>query len=135
MTTDARPQLVLSRLSPLPQFGYHTQTDSHMVYWNGVAMSRSQCLLILASVWGMMASSPKMKRAAQGEFMRAYHLGAFGHHDWDQFISMDPAQHLSKLQHWICRGNEQFLTDLRSRYTLHEMLELFKSDNESVIDD
>lgn len=66
---------------------YIPKYDAHLVYWYGVAMTRSYALLLISTCWMKMYHSSSVKEAAWNDYNRVYRLGAFGHHDWDKTIT------------------------------------------------
>ena len=133
MTTDTRPQMTWSRLTPIPVTAYHPQSDSHIAYWNGIGMVRASALLIVNGAWGLSHATPKMRRAAYDEFRRAYKLGAFGDVRWGWDDS--PQGYSAGLVRWICKADARFLQDLAQQYTVQEALGWFRAELETAIDD
>lgn len=132
MTTE-RPQLTWSKLSHVPVLAYHRRSDSHLVYWNGVGMTRSHALLLVNGNWGISYATPKMKKAAYAEFLRAYELGAFGSVKWHWDQTHDG--YISGLVRWITKNDRSFFATLAQQYTAQDALRWFTSEQESIIDD
>ena len=132
MTID-RPQLTWSKLTPVPVTAYHQRSHSHIAYWNGIGMTRSHALLLVNGNWGISYATPKMKRLAYAEFLRAYEMGGFGDVKWGWEQSADG--YISGLVRWICKNNHSFFMELVQQYTAQEALAWFTSDRESIIDD
>lgn len=76
-----------SLIDKKPVSVYSTKYDAHLVYWNGIAMTRTYALLIISTEWMKMYHTASVKEAAWKEYNRLYRLGAFGHYDWDATIS------------------------------------------------
>lgn len=123
-----------SMIDPRPGFYYHPRSDTHLCYWQGVAMVRSHALMIVAGAWEMMYLNDRMRNAAYDEFKRACRLGAFGNVDWLSYSEGAYGYH-ARLVRWLTKRNPNLLTQLRDDYTIKHALEWFRSDNEQVLDD
>lgn len=66
-----------SLLSPYPSIGYHLPSDSWVVYWGGIGMTRANALIILALIFDSQNISDRMLSYAIKDLARAYYLKAF----------------------------------------------------------
>ena len=128
-----------SRLSLTPACAYHPRSDSHLVYWQGIAMVRASALLCMSMIWNAQHPSPKMKQMAYQEMVRAYRLGAFGDVNWDAYLRYDndgdPAgRYLSYLSKWLRKRDANVFAELRESYSVQEALAWFSPENEQVFD-
>ncbi len=75
-----------SLLDPKPICYFDPKSDTHLVVWNGVYMTRSQALMIASEKYLGIWATPTMKIRAWKEFNKAYYSGAFGHRNWDHIL-------------------------------------------------
>jgi hypothetical protein len=79
-----------SLLDPKPVLLYLKKHDEYIVYWNGIAMTHGQALMMAMEFCGIYAT-PEMKLAMQNTFEKLYYAGAFNTRAWDTRIaSYDP---------------------------------------------
>ena len=135
MIGNQRHQATWSKLSPVPSLHYHPHSASHIVYWNGVGMTRSTALMLVGAWWNFMWPTPKMKTKSYEEFVNAYRLGAFGNVNWDDIIKADPQQYFPQITKFVAKSTDQPVYELVKQYTVQEALSWFKTANESVIED
>ena len=125
-----------SLIAPTPQCYYHVKSRSHIVYWQGIAMTRSHAMMIVQEAWLSSYASPTMKEEAYNQLKRAYLLGAFGHVPWGYTIQhMDANTHLSQLRKWIKRQNPVLLGNLTRDHSIKTAMGWFTKDYETMIDD
>ena len=115
-----------SILAPTPQCYYHTASQQHIVYWQGIAMLRAHAMIIIQSNWLGAYPSPTMKTSVYDQFKKAYLLGAFGEVNWDFTLkSMDANTHITQLRKWVTKHNKELLKDLKEKYTIQEAMSWF----------
>jgi hypothetical protein len=135
-STNREGALAWSLIDPRPIFFYHPRSDSHLVFWQGIMMTRDYALMITGREWRLNRINLKMHRNAYAEFIRAYRLAAFGSQHWDSIIAeKNPHGYYALLQKLLLKRNPNLLTDLAKQYTVKQALEWFRSDNEQVLDD
>lgn len=122
-----------SLLAPTPQCYYHQHSDSHIVYWQGIAMAKTQALIIVHENWIRCYSTPSMKEGAFSQFKRAYLLGAFGDVNWNNILQVDSSQHLSLLRKWLNKHNPKLFETLVKDHDIKDAMRWFDKDYETVI--
>jgi hypothetical protein len=117
-------QISWSLIAPTPQCFYHMPSRSHIVYWQGVGMTRNQAMMIVQSAWIQAYPTPAMKRAEFANFKRAYLLGAFGNTPWRvEHYTADT--HLGNLYNWIKKQNPNLFQTLSRQYSIKEAMGWF----------
>lgn len=128
-----RSDAAWSLLDPRPHFIYYPKYDAHIVYWNGIAMTKAYALMIYSSYWLKSYSTRSQKLAAAREYKKIYLAGGFGHQNWDQIIEEKlPYGMVNYLVKEICRNSPKFLIDLVDRYTAAEALNWFMTHREHI---
>jgi hypothetical protein len=125
-----------SLIDQRPIFFYHPRSDAHLVFWQGIMMTRDYALMITGREWRLNKISLKMHRNAYAELIRAYRLEAFGHQQWDAILNeVDHRRYYGLIRRFLLSRNPNLLTDLKKQYTVKQALEWFQADNEQVLDD
>jgi len=125
-----------SILAPTPQCYYHKPSNSHIVYWQGVAMTRAHAMILVQELYLGAYATPLMKISAYNELKRVYHLGAFGHQNWEWALRESNANdHLTRLRKWLQKHNPKLFTDLLNSYDIKTAMSWFTKDYEQVLDD
>lgn len=126
-----------SLLAPTPQCYYHTASDSNIVYWCGIAMAKTQAMIIVQEKWLQSYASPEMKKGAYNQFKQAYYLGAFGSVDWTYSLIhiVDETSHLHKLKIWLEKQNPKIFDSLTEHYDIKTAMSWFTKDYEQTLDD
>ena len=123
-----------SLIDPKPQAYYHKASNSHIVYWQGCAMTRAQAMSIVLVKFVNAWPSPETKRSAYENFKQCYWAGAFGEVDWNYTLNHLTAEsHFNRLQIWITRYNSRLFETLTKDYSLQQAFEWFL--DETVIED
>lgn len=115
-------QLSWSILDPKPNFYIHVPSNSHICYWQGIAMTRNQALMILLCQWNQAWPSPDVKKVEWANFRRAYAMGAFGGVHW-RLEDFNETSHFNRLIAWVQRDNSNLLTQLGESYSFQQALE------------
>ncbi len=85
-----------SLLDPKPVLVYLKSHDEYIVYWNGIAMTHSQALMMTMEYCGIYPT-PEMKLVAQKTYDKLYYAGAFETRAWDsQVASAEPVYSAQK---------------------------------------
>lgn len=127
-----------SLLAPTPQCYYHTASDSNIVYWRGIAMAKTQAMIIVQEKWLQSYASPEMKKGAYNQFKQAYYLGAFGPVDWTYSLTntiLDANSHLFKLRKWIQKQDPAGFIELTKNYDIKTAMSWFTKDYEQILND
>ena len=97
MHNNLRSEAMLSFVSDQPYAFHHLPSNTHIVFWMGLGMTRAQAYLFIAN-WKELAFVKKNTMvAASEEFKRAYIHGAFGDVDWRYRLDQGPAFHFNWL--------------------------------------
>lgn len=75
-----------SLLDPTPVCFFDKVSNVNLAVWNGIYMTRNQAMMIACEKYMNIWATPTMKDRAWKEFSLAYHLGAFGHRNWDNIL-------------------------------------------------
>ena len=122
-----------SVLTKLPVPVYVEPYDAHLVYWNGVATTRTYAMLIIMTTWSNMYHTYSVKESAWKEFNRIYRLGAFGHYDWNDRIAGNNHHSMpSYIKNLIDKG-DSFIEGLRNGYSPSEALGWLTPDNSKIL--
>jgi hypothetical protein len=127
-----------SLLAPTPQCYYHSASDSNIVYWRGIAMAKTQAMIIVQEKWLQSYASPEMKKGAYNQFKQAYYLGAFGPVDWTYSLTntiLDANSHLFKLRKWIKKQDPAGFIELTKNYDIKTAMSWFTKDYEQILND
>lgn len=122
-----------SLFTPDPVFVYNPQHDAHLVYWNGVSMTKRYTMLTVMSCLNMY-SAESMKREAWNDYIRIYRIGGFGHHNWDNFLEL--LNHGSMVNYYAKQLTKQdgtFLSQIVTKYSPQELLRWFDPQNERIL--
>lgn len=125
-----RSEVAWSYLDPKPMCLYDPKYDAHLVFWNGVAMTRSYALMIYGTLWCNIYYPESQKIAVWEEYQRIYRSGGFGTRDWDTLL--EGKSHLEMtptLTRYIAK-NTKFFTILKEKYTAKESLAWFMPSKE-----
>ena len=123
-----------SLLNPKPICCWHEQSQSHIVYWQGMAMTRVHALFLVQEKWIQSYATPTMKIGAFNEFKRAYYAGGFGQVDWSRTLAdTNPDDYLGRLRKWIVKNNEKLFVELQQQYSIQEAM-LWFADEEVIVD-
>jgi hypothetical protein len=126
-----RSEAAWSYLDPKPICLYDPKYDAHLVYWNGIATTKSIALMIYAQVWTKMYPTESQRQAAFEDFNRIYKAGGFGTRAWDQQINARGYysfyDYISKL---IAAKDSKFFNKLREQYSPQEALAWFMPSKE-----
>ena len=135
-TMIIRSEAALSCISDIPQFFYHKPSGVHIVFWFGLAMTRSQALMIVAEKYEISYLNKAMKHSAFEDFKRAYLLKAFGNVDWSRTLnSISPDNHFNKLRDKVNKCAENFGKDNAfNRCTITQAMQWFDVDNENILE-
>ena len=129
MTMTMRSEASWSLLDPRPVCFYDQEYDAHLVYWNGVLMTRTYAVMIYSNLWLNMYATRSMKKSAWEEYNRVYRSGGFRTREWDSIVdSFDENNFHNQLINFINKGKKHsdlFLNRLRSQYTAQEALSWF----------
>ena len=126
-----RSETAWSYLDPKPVCLYDPKFDAHLVYWNGIGMTRSYALIIYCIAWMNSYPPESQKQAAWIEYNRIYRLGGFQTRAWDRIIdSYDHSNFHSALTSYISKKNPKFLYDLKDKFTAKEAFEWFMPSKE-----
>lgn len=129
-----RSETAWSILSPVPHNFYFEDTDSHITFWNGVAMTQTYARLIVAQIWMNMFFTESVKEQAWLEFNRIYRSNGFKTKDWDKIIeNCNFDDFPNKLIKFLTKSNKNFLRDLREKYSPQEALSWFLPSKENVV--
>lgn len=126
MTTpnNLRSEAVLSFISDQPYAYHHLPSNTHIVFWMGLGMTRAQAYLFIAN-WKELAFVKKNTMvAASEEFKRAYIHGAFGDVDWRYRLDQGPATHFGwlSLKLWTKLQDFDAHNHFVRRHTLEQCL-------------
>ena len=133
-----------SYLSPKPIFVHHKKYDAHLVFWNGIVITKTYATMIIASKWMNIFFGNSQKEAAWDEYNRLYRLGAFGHHKWDAILNRHSSSSMLNYLTTLVAFNktEEFdvvmkpeFSRLTIQYSPAEAMEWALQSNETVIDD
>jgi hypothetical protein len=130
-----KEQLAWSLISPTPQCFFHIPSNSYIVYWQGVAMSKAQAMIIVQQQWLETYATPSMKEAAFFHFKTAYLLGAFGNVDWNySLMHFDGRQHITKLQQWLIKHDKNLFAKLTASYDIKTAMSWFTEDYQQILE-
>lgn len=125
-TTPMRSEAAWSYLDPKPICIYDPKYDAHLVYWNGVGMTRSYALMIYSSVWMQLYFPDSAKKVAWEEFNKIYRSGAFSTRAWDHTIdSKDWSNFHNLLIKFISKKDPNFFTQLKAKYSPDQAISWF----------
>lgn len=128
-----RTELAWSLIDQKPVFLYDPEYDAHLVFWNGVAMTRSYALLIYSKVWCEIYPSPSQKSTAWREYIQVYRSGAFKTKAWDNLIlNYHPDVMINQFISFLVMNDPKFLIKLKEKYTAKEALSWFLPSRELV---
>jgi hypothetical protein len=126
-----RSEAAWSYLDPKPICLYDSKYDAHLVYWNGIATTRSIALLIYSQVWTKMHPTESQRLAAFEDFIRIYRAGGFGTRAWDRQInSRDYYSFYTYISQLITAKDGKFLLRLQEQYSPQEALAWFMPSKE-----
>lgn len=74
-----------SLLDSKPVIVYLKKHDEYIVYWNGIAMTHGQALMMAMEYRGIYPT-PEMKTAMRNAFEKLYYAGAFNTRSWDRLV-------------------------------------------------
>lgn len=128
---DREDILSWSILTPVPQCVYHQLSDSHLVYWQGIAMTRLHAMMIIQEQWINSYPTPYMKQMAYKEFLRSYWAGAFGSVIWNLTLeSIDtPDAYMTFLRKILVRKNKDLFENLKAQYSIKDAMLWFANSN------
>lgn len=113
-----------SLLSKTPVIVYNEPHNVHLVYWNGVSMTKTYAMLIISTLWLKIWHISSIKEAAWEEYNRAYRAGAFGHREWDDILKKYSHNDMPRyFIHAINKNDEKFLFSLTETYTPAQAME------------
>lgn len=127
-----RTELAWSLIDQKPVFLYDPEYDAHLVFWNGVAMTRSYALLIYSKVWCEIYPSPSQKHAAWNEYLKIYRSGGFKTKTWDVIVRYDHDVMTNRFISFLTKNDPKFLIKLKEKYTAKEALSWFLPSRELV---
>ena len=78
MPNVLRSEAMLSFVSDQPYAFHHLPSDTHIVFWMGIGLTRAQALLMISNWKELAFIKPSSVRAAYTEFQLAYISNAFG---------------------------------------------------------
>lgn len=134
MTITPSEILAWSLIAPTPQCCYHAASNSHIVYWKGVAMVKPQAMMLVHESWLSSYATPSMKLGAYNQLKRAYHLGAFGEVDWNYTLkNLDANAHYIALKKWLYAQDPNLWKHLYSNHDIKTAMSWFTKDYETVI--
>ena len=113
-----------SILSPTPTYCIHETTGAHIVYWQGVVMTRVHALILVQENWVQSYATPTMKACAYTEFKQYYRNGAFGSvPSWGYILDNTNANdYLIRLRKYIRKNNANLFEELIKQYSLKEAM-------------
>jgi hypothetical protein len=124
-----------SLLNPAPLCYYHESTRSHVVYWQGVAMTRLHAMILVQEFWIQTFATPQMKMYAFNEFKRMYYTGGFGKVNWHNLNEMTQDNYMAALRKFIQRHDPERIPNLVKNYDIKEAMMWFSPNNEEIIVD
>lgn len=128
-------ELSWSLLDPKPLMVYNKKFDAHICCWNGVLMTRTYALIVVAYQWNNIMPSQAISHAAWKEFVKLYSLGVFGDVDWDHYIEQTQYNtHHTYLIRQLNADNANFV-NLKKQYTAPQALSWFMNTRQIVIGD
>lgn len=74
-----------SLIDPKPVIVYLSKHDEYIVYWNGIAMTHAQALMMSMEYCGIYPT-PEMKTALRKTYEKLYYAGAFNTRTWDRQV-------------------------------------------------
>lgn len=112
-----------SILSPTPTYCIHEPTGAHIVYWQGVVMTRVHAMILVQENWVQSYATPTMKAGAYIEFKQYYRNGAFGPVTWSNVLeTTDANEYLMRLRKYIRKHNPNLFEELVKQYSLKEAM-------------
>ena len=126
-----RSEVAWSYLDPKPMCLYDPKYDAHLVFWNGIAMTKSYALMIYGTLWCNIYYPESQKIAAWDEYQKIYRSGGFGTRDWDSLL--ERKSHLdfvNTLVNFIAIKDTNFFKKLKENYTAKEALSWFMPSKE-----
>lgn len=121
-----RSEAAWSYISPIPIQIYDKKFDAHLVFWNGVAMTRTYALLIYSQLWLNIYPTLSLKKAAYEEYDKIYRAGGFHTRDWDSLLGMIFDYNLqTHLIRFLNNKDSKFLTKLTEQYSSKDALNWF----------
>lgn len=129
-----RSEAAWSYLDPRPICVYDPKFDAHLVYWNGVAMTRSYALMIYSINWMNFYPPESQKFAAWKEYNKIYRSGGFLTRTWDHVV--DTYDHITFqpiLANYLNKKDPKFLYNLKSKFTAQEAFNWFLPSKELTV--
>ena len=131
---DRNAAVAWSILSPTPQCYYHAPTRSHIVYWQGIAMTRVHAMMLIQENWLNSWATPEMKVGAFKEWKRVMLTGGFGQVNW-HLRDQHPDYYISQLRKWIVGHNSELWNTLMRDYDIKDAMLWFADSKEELIID
>lgn len=129
-----RSEAAWSYLDPRPICLYDPKYNAHLVYWNGVALTRTYALIIIETVWMNIYPTDHQRQVAWNEYQRIYRSGGFQTRSWDKIIdNQDYYQFYRKFIQYICAKNTKFFSNLKEQYDAKTALSWFLPGKELTI--
>lgn len=122
-----------SILAPTPQCYYHADSRSHIVYWQGIVMTRVHAMMLVQEHWLMSWATPRMKIEAFKEFKRVYLTKGFGNVHWHITDDLNHDSYMIYLRRNIVKNNDELFEKLSSDYTIKDAMMWFSDKNEELI--
>jgi hypothetical protein len=123
-----------SILSPTPQCYYHAPTCSHVVYWQGIAMTRVHAMMLIQQEWVQSWATPEMKVGSFKEFKRVYLTGGFGKVKWHT-VDLGFENYMGQLRKMMIKNDVEFFNKITQQYTIQEAMMWFADKNRELITD
>lgn len=126
-----RSEVAWSYLDPKPMCLYDPKYDAHLVFWNGIAMTRSYALMIYGTIWCNIYYPDSQKFAAWEDYQRIYRSGGFGTRAWDTLLDKKfHTEMIPTLTRYIAKGDATFFAKLKEKYTAKEAMTWFMPSKE-----
>lgn len=128
-------ELSWSLLDPKPVLVYNKQYGANICCWNGIMMTRTYALIVVANQWNNIMPIASVSYAAWQEFTRLYSLGVFAPADWDNYMSTAQFnRHHLYLEKQLTANNPEFLMSLKKQYTAPQAIGWFLNSRQLTIE-
>lgn len=128
---EMRSEAAWSYLDPKPLCVYDPKHDAHLVFWNGIVMTRSYALMIYGTAWCSIYYPESQKIAAWKEYQRIYRSGGFDHRSWDGLLERKSYHDFTNsLINFMVMKDKTFFIKLKEKYTAKEALSWFMPSKE-----
>ena len=124
MHNNLRSEAMLSFVSDQPYAYHHLPSNTHIVFWLGLGMTRAQAMMMIANWKELSFIKESTILAAYEEFKMAYIHRAFGDVDWRYRLDLGAGPHYHWLSHKVNRKLSEFdfNNNFVKRHTLEQCL-------------